>query len=149
MHQPRRDLSRAVSILWQCLRNAAVLSLIGLCAACGSLQARNNTSDTPSPTEPAPSTRVVALGKLVPEGDVIKISVVNAKDSRVNQILVKEGDKVKTNRVIAILQGQDTASQQLRDAEANVAIRRAQLLKIRQGGRCQTGRACCSTFYHR
>jgi HlyD family secretion protein len=69
----------------------------------------------------------------VPEGDVIKISVVNAEDSRVNKILVKEGDFVKANQVIAILQGKDRVEQQFREAQANVAVKQAQLLKIQQG----------------
>jgi HlyD family secretion protein len=97
------------------------------------MQAQSNVRDSPVSTQIATSTQVVALGKLVPEGDVIKISVVNAQDSRVNQILVKEGDFVKTNQVIAVLQGQNRAEQQLRDAQANVAIKRSQLLKIQQG----------------
>lgn len=109
-----------------------IISLSLANAACNPIQAKNNTSETPQPTSRA-SNRVVALGKLIPEGDVIKISVVNARDSRVNQILVKEGDLVKANQVIAILQGRDRAEQQLRDAEANVRIKRAQLLKIQQG----------------
>lgn len=106
--------------------------IIFLCIACESIEAKNNTSNLP-PTNTNTSSRVLALGKLVPEGDVIKISVVNARDSRVNQLLVKEGDLVKANQVIAILQGRDRAEQQLRDARANVAIKRAELLKIQQG----------------
>jgi HlyD family secretion protein len=51
----------------------------------------------------------------------------------VNQILVKEGDRVQANQVIAILQGRDRLEQQLREAEANVAIKQAQLQKIREG----------------
>jgi HlyD family secretion protein len=111
-----------------------ILSLLGLSTACGGTsQAQDNTSETPSAANPSSPTRVVALGKLIPEGDVIKISVANAQDSRVNQILVKEGDFVKANQIIAILQGKDRAEQQQRDARANVAIKRAQLLKIQQG----------------
>lgn len=109
-----------------------ILGIAFLCAACNSIQAKNNTTN-PSPVNTSTSSRVLALGKLVPEGDVIKISVVNARDSRVNQLLVKEGDLVKVNQVIAILQGRDRAEQQLRDAHANVAIKRAELLKIQQG----------------
>ncbi len=109
-----------------------IISLLVANAACNSIQAKNNTRETPQPTSSA-SKRVVALGKLIPEGDVIKISVVNARDSRVNQILVKEGDLVKANQVIAVLQGRDRTEQQLRDAGANVKIKRAQLLKIQQG----------------
>lgn len=109
-----------------------VIGILFLCAACDSIEAKNNTNN-PSPVSINASNRVLALGKLVPEGDVIKISVVNARDSRVNQVLVKEGDFVKANQVIAILQGRNKAEQQLRDARADVAIKRAQLLKIQQG----------------
>lgn len=76
---------------------------------------------------------MVALGKLIPQGDVIKISVANAEDSRVNTILVREGDFVRDNQIIATLQGRDRAEQQLREAQANVAVKRAQLKKIQQG----------------
>ena len=124
MLQPQR-----VSILGRCVTCTVIFTF---CIACDSFQAKSNTRETPVVVEDTTKV-VVALGKLIPEGDVIKISVVNAQDSRVNKILVKEGDFVKANQVIAILQGQDKAEQQLRDAEANVAIKRSQLLKIRQG----------------
>ena len=135
MVQPQNGFSRGVSFgLRQCVTYTAILSLLGLCTACGgTIQAQDNTSETPSAANPISTTRVVALGKLIPEGDVIKISVANAQDSRVNQILVKEGGFVKANQIIAILQGKDRAEQQLRDARANVAIKRSQLLKIQQG----------------
>jgi HlyD family secretion protein len=124
MLQPQR-----VSILGRCVTCTVIFTF---CIACDSFQAKSNTRETPVVVEDTTKV-VVALGKLIPEGDVIKISVVNAQDSRVNKILVKEGDFVKANQVIAILQGQDKAEQQLRDAQANVAIKRSQLLKIRQG----------------
>ncbi|MBW4612861.1 MAG: HlyD family efflux transporter periplasmic adaptor subunit [Desmonostoc vinosum HA7617-LM4] len=125
-----QSLQSLSAVLRQC---ATYTAIFALCTACGSMQAQSNVRDSPVSTQIATSTQVVALGKLVPEGDVIKISVVNAQDSRVNQILVKEGDFVKTNQVIAVLQGQNRAEQQLRDAQANVAIKRSQLLKIQQG----------------
>ncbi len=128
------QFQQSVSVLLrQCVTYTTIISLSTLSVACGSIQAQNNPRDAPVQTEVATSNRVVALGKLVPEGDVIKISVVNAQDSRVNQILVKEGDFVKANQVIAILQGQNKAEQQLRDTQANVTIKRSQLLKIQQG----------------
>ncbi|WP_414587189.1 HlyD family efflux transporter periplasmic adaptor subunit [Scytonema sp. PCC 10023] len=135
MVQPQNGLTRGVSFGFrQWVTYTVIISLLGLSAACGgTIQAQDNTSETPSAANPSSTTRVVALGKLIPEGDVIKISVANAQDSRVNQILVKEGDFVKENQIIAILQGKDRAEQQLRDARANVAIKRAQLLKIQQG----------------
>jgi HlyD family secretion protein len=78
-------------------------------------------------------TAVVALGRIVPEGEVIKLSVSNAEDSRVNQILVKEGDFVQANQVIALLQGIDRRKADLRDAEAEVRLRQAELAKAKQG----------------
>ncbi|MBD2730147.1 HlyD family efflux transporter periplasmic adaptor subunit [Nostoc sp. FACHB-892] len=109
-----------------------IIGILFLCAACDLIEAKNNISN-PSPISRNTLSRVLALGKLVPEGDVIKISVINARDSRVNQLLVKEGDFVKANQAIAILQGRDRVEQQLRDVRADVAIKRAQLLKIKQG----------------
>jgi HlyD family secretion protein len=87
-----------------------------------------------SPTvPPAPIDSIVALGRLEPEGEVIKLSVPNAQDSRVNRILVKEGDRVEANQVIAILQGIERREADLQDAEADVKLREAELLKVKQG----------------
>ncbi|MBE9009224.1 HlyD family efflux transporter periplasmic adaptor subunit [Pseudanabaenaceae cyanobacterium LEGE 13415] len=108
-----------------------MLGSIALCSSC-QVQAQNSTPQ-PSVTPVSDATNVVALGKLEPEGGIIKISVANAQDSRVNQILVKEGDRVQANQVIAVLQGQDRVKQQLNDAQANVAIKQAQLRRVQQG----------------
>lgn len=117
----------------QCLTCTTFLVVLALCNACNSTQAQNDNSEVPTPTEAVSSNSVVSLGKLIPEGDVIKISVANAEDSRVNTILVKEGDTVRANQVIATLQGRDRAEQQLKEAQANVAVKQAQLKKIKQG----------------
>ncbi len=120
------------SIMQRSVASTVILTLIA-CTACSFRQAQHKPYDFPNPTKVATSSLVVALGKLIPEGGVIKISVVNAQDSRVNELLVKEGDFVQANQVIAILQGQNKVEQQLRQAQANVAIKRAQLRKIQQG----------------
>jgi HlyD family secretion protein len=75
----------------------------------------------------------MALGRIQPEGEVIKLSVANAQDSRVDRILVKEGDLVKRGRVIAILQGIDRKQADLRDALADVNLREIELGKITNG----------------
>jgi HlyD family secretion protein len=91
-------------------------------------------SSAPSPkVAAAPVNAVVALGRLVPEGEVIKVSVSNAQDSRLNQIFVKEGDRVQANQIIALLQGVDRRQANLEDAEAEVKLRRAELERVRQG----------------
>ncbi len=77
--------------------------------------------------------RVTALGRLEPEGEVIKLSVSNAQDSRVNKLLVKEGDRVKAEQVIAILQGLDKKKAELAEAKQNVVVYQAKLIQIQAG----------------
>ena len=79
---------------------------------------------------------VAALGQLVPEGEVIKVSVSNTQDqdSRLNQIFVNEGDHVRKDQVIALLQGIDRRQANVQDAEADVRLQRAELNQILQGG---------------
>lgn len=83
--------------------------------------------------EVAPAKAVTALGRLEPEGEVIKLSVPNAADSRVNQILVKEGEWVEADQVIAILQGLDKKQAELTEAQQNVAIYQARLAQTETG----------------
>jgi HlyD family secretion protein len=109
-----------------------ILGWLSLSTACTTSQANIN-STAQIAVKPAPVTAVIALGQIEPEGEVIKLSVPNAQDSRVNQILVKEGDFVKTNQVIAILQGIDQLEADLRDADADVRLHEAELLKVQQG----------------
>ncbi|MEO0987282.1 MAG: efflux RND transporter periplasmic adaptor subunit [Cyanobacteria bacterium J06639_14] len=80
-----------------------------------------------------PSDRVVALGRLVPKGEVIQLSVPNAEDSRVNQILIEEGDFVETNQVIAILQGYERRQRDLEEAEKNIDFYQARLNQLLAG----------------
>jgi HlyD family secretion protein len=94
------------------IRYAMLLCLFGLCASCSALK---ENSPSEKLVEAVPVSAVVALGRIEPEGEVIKLSVSNAQDSRVNQILVKEGDFVKANQVIAILQGIDRRQADLRE----------------------------------
>ncbi len=76
---------------------------------------------------------VTALGRLEPEGEVIKLSVANAQDSRVNELLVEEGDRVKAQQLIATLQGLDQKQAELAEVKQNVVVYRAKLEQIRAG----------------
>ncbi|MEO1447805.1 MAG: HlyD family efflux transporter periplasmic adaptor subunit, partial [Cyanobacteria bacterium J06635_11] len=83
--------------------------------------------------EIAPAKAVTALGRLEPQGEVIKLSVPNAADSRVNQILTEEGDWVEAGTMIAILQGLDKKQAELTEAQQNVAIYQARQAQIESG----------------
>ncbi|MDM9385293.1 HlyD family efflux transporter periplasmic adaptor subunit [Chlorogloeopsis sp. ULAP01] len=89
---------------------------------------------TPTPTPSlAEQTKVTALGRLEPKGEVIKLSVANAQDSRVDKLLVNEGDKVKAGQVIAILQGMDKKQAALAEAKQYLAVQRAKLAQLKAG----------------
>jgi HlyD family secretion protein len=95
----------------------------------------------PSVSAPAPASTSVstpalavsALGRIEPNGGIIKVSVANAQDSRVNQLMVNEGDRVEAGQVIAILQGADKKQAALVEAQHNVEIARAKLIQARSG----------------
>ncbi len=110
--------------------------LLGCAIVLGGCTNANNPGQaqtpTPNPAAAQPNA-VLTLGRLEPEGEVIKLSVPNAQDSRVDKILVKEGDRVQANQVIAILQGIDRRQAEVRDAQAEVDLRRAELEKVEQG----------------
>jgi HlyD family secretion protein len=105
---------------------------IGL-SGCTNANNPGQAQATPTPTIAAVPNAVLTLGRLEPEGEVIKLSVPNAQDSRVNQLLVKEGDRVQANQVIAILQGIDRRQAEVEDAEAEVVLRGAELEKAEKG----------------
>jgi HlyD family secretion protein len=99
-----------------------------LLSSCGSKSASEKVA-----AQPAKPNAVVALGRVQPEGEVIKLSVANAQDSRVDRLLIKEGDFVQANQVIAILQGIDRKKADLRDALADVKLRQVELVKVTKG----------------
>jgi HlyD family secretion protein len=109
---------------------AVVVGMVSACVACSFSQAEQLPSET---AVEVTSTTVVALGRLTPKGEVIKLSVPNAQDSRVNQILVEEGDRVEADQVIAILQGQERRQRDLEEAQKNVEYYQALLAQTQSG----------------
>jgi HlyD family secretion protein len=116
------------------IAGTAVVTCLGIGAVYfGITQIKTSSPEpVPSPTV-APAIAVTALGRLEPKGEVIKLSVINAQDSRVEKLLVEEGDSVKAGQVIAILQGLDKKQAALAEAEQNVAVQQAKLAQIKAG----------------
>ena len=107
---------------------------LSICSACTYFsQAQTEIPTAENTLQITPNKTVVALGRIIPEGEVIKLSVANAEDSRVNQILVKEGDWVEANQVIAILQGLERRERDLKEAQKAVEFYRAKLEQIKAG----------------
>ncbi|WP_416212628.1 ABC exporter membrane fusion protein [Nostoc sp. DedQUE04] len=79
---------------------------------------------------------VTALGRLEPQGKVIKLSAaVSAEGSRVEKLLVKEGDKVKAGQAIAILNSRDRLQAALKEAQEQVKVAQANLNRTQAGAK--------------
>jgi HlyD family secretion protein len=93
----------------------------------------SGTDDSSVSSQNTLTPKVVARGTIIPEWDVIKLSVSNAQDSRVDRIFVKQGDHVEVNQVIAVLQGAQQRKVDLDAARVKVELLQAKLEKVEQG----------------
>jgi HlyD family secretion protein len=90
--------------------------------------------------EPVASTPVVtsinALGRLEPQGEVIKLSAPTGLQgaSRVEQIFVREGEQVKKGQAIAILDSFTTNQAAVEEAKAKLQETRGNLTNVKLGG---------------
>ncbi|MFB2936623.1 HlyD family efflux transporter periplasmic adaptor subunit [Aerosakkonemataceae cyanobacterium BLCC-F154] len=79
---------------------------------------------------------VTALGRLEPQGEVLTVSApVSAEGSRVEQLLVKQGDRVKAGQEIAILDSRDRLAASLLQAQEQVKVAQANLEKVLAGAK--------------
>ncbi|KAB8331516.1 HlyD family efflux transporter periplasmic adaptor subunit [Scytonema tolypothrichoides VB-61278] len=97
----------------------------------------------PSPREPTtveqvapPITTVTALGWLEPRGEVVKLSAPSsAEGNRLEQLLVKQGDRVKAGQVIAILDSRDRLQAAYLEAQTQVKIAQNKLAQVKAGAK--------------
>ncbi|MFK8184756.1 MAG: HlyD family efflux transporter periplasmic adaptor subunit [Phormidesmis sp.] len=113
----------------------AAIALLGISSWTVSqrLTKSSNASADLASARPALPQSISAVGRIEPKGAVIKLSAANARDSRVNEILVEEGDWVTAGQVIAILQGLEKQQAALVEAERSIAVKEATLRQV-QGG---------------
>ena len=94
---------------------------------------------TQPPNQSPPSTtreRVSALGRLEPQGEVIYLSApASLEGARVERLLVKLGDRVKTGQLIAILDNRDRLQAAEKEARTQVKLAQAELNKIKLGAK--------------
>jgi HlyD family secretion protein len=76
---------------------------------------------------------VSAVGRLEPRGEVIRLSAPTATASRVKQIFVREGERVRKGQVVAILDNHDTQIAALEEAKAKLQEARANFAQVRVG----------------
>jgi HlyD family secretion protein len=128
--QPRgkSEVSWGVAVFVPLLIAAGVLSI-------AKWQQITNVNDKPVPTSSVASS-INALGRLEPKGEVIKLSAPTAgadAASRVEQLLVREGERVKQGQIIAVLDNFSRNQAAVEEAKAKVQESRANLANIKAG----------------
>lgn len=79
---------------------------------------------------------ITSLGRLQPQGEVIKLSApTSINGNRVDRLLVKEDDRVKVGQIIAILDSHDQLQAVLEEAERQVASAKAKLAQTKAGAK--------------
>lgn len=79
---------------------------------------------------------VAALGYLEPQGEVINLSAPAFQEGvRVEQLLIKQGDKVKVGQVVAILDSRDRLQAALIQAQEQVRVVQARLEQVKAGAK--------------
>ncbi|MEH2325479.1 MAG: HlyD family efflux transporter periplasmic adaptor subunit [Nostoc sp.] len=96
----------------------------------------NSQQKTPVAVEPVVKT-VTALGRLEPKGEVIKLSAPSStgEGNRVEQLLVKESDRVKAGQVIAIMDNRDRLQASLVEAQKQVQVAKTRLNQVKAGAK--------------
>lgn len=87
--------------------------------------------------EPAPiAPKISALGRLEPETEVISLSAPLELDGdRIAQILVQEGDRVKSGQVVAILDSRTRLQTAVLQAEQQVRVAKTKLAQVQAGAK--------------
>lgn len=92
------------------------------------------------PTVSAPIVQQVsAIGRLEPTSEVINISSPSKLgDDRIAQLLVKRGEQVSADQVIAVMESQNQLESALLEAKAQLKVSQAELAQVQAGN--QTGK---------
>jgi len=77
-------------------------------------------------------TKVAALGRLEPKGEVIQVST-SQRFARIEELLVAEGDQVEAGEIVAILDDFGVRQAAVKTAEKEVAVARSRLATIKAG----------------
>ncbi|MCU0534072.1 MAG: ABC exporter membrane fusion protein [Hydrococcus sp. Prado102] len=97
----------------------------------------NQAQKTPETIQTAPLPReIVALGRLEPEKEVIRVSVpATLSNDRIAQLLIDRGQRVKAGEVIAILDSRDRLQNALLEAQKDVKVAQTKLAQVKAGAK--------------
>lgn len=138
-----RDVTAKDSAFWKpssrqlmMLTTAIIMAILGIKGyRFSQIQSQNTVIPAAQVNTPQIKT-VTAMGRLEPKGKVIKLSApASSEGSRVEQLLVKEGDKVKAGQIIAILDNRSRLQAAYQEAQAAVKIAQVNLEKVQSGAK--------------
>lgn len=118
----------------------ALMAAATLAAGAGTTYVLTRSSSSPEVPAALASvpqlTTITALGRLEPQGEVFTLSASsNADGNRVDKLLVQEGDWVKTNQTIALLDSYDRLQAALNQAQEQVRVAQAKLATVKAGAK--------------
>lgn len=124
-------------LLWILAVAAVTTTVISAGAVYQVLPLRWSSQATPeSKATTPPISKVAALGRLEPESEVIRLDVPLPLDGdRVEQLLVKEGDKIVTGQVIAILDSRNRLQSVVKQNQEQLKVVQARLAQVKAGAK--------------
>jgi HlyD family secretion protein len=113
----------------------AATALAGTTVVYGVPQFGRTVAPIQSVSIPKP-TKVTALGRLEPRTEVLKLSAPQALDGdRVVELWVRQGDRIPTGQVIAVLDSRDRLQSALHEAQEKIRNAQAQLAQVQAGAK--------------
>jgi HlyD family secretion protein len=118
-----------------------LLAALGLLSVPIAPYVANQVSESTKPKPPvvvAPPpkiTSVTALGRLEPAGEVTKLTASSSQTALVRELLVREGEKVVPNQVVAVLDTVSMKQAQLAKAKEDIRFAQTNLDKVKAGAK--------------
>lgn len=115
-----------------------ILIAIAPLVSYGLFYGRSRQPSTPAPpiAEMSLATPVTALGRVEPKDEVVQVSApTGAEASRIETLLVKEGDYVEAGQLIAMLDSHERRLADLDAAEKQVQVAQARLAQVTAGAK--------------
>ncbi|MCF4970743.1 efflux RND transporter periplasmic adaptor subunit [Nostoc sp. CMAA1605] len=115
-----------------------ILSIISSIGILWAVNLRRQSTNTNQNNLPAISNnqqsivRITALGRLEPQGDIIHLSATGA-NQRLAKLLVKEGEQVSADQIIAVMDNVSQYQAAVENAKAKVNVARSRLAQVQAG----------------
>jgi len=139
VHKVKHSLTKPVSWFSITLAIATAVTTGMLCfSSLTKLRWNINSDATPAIDPPTPSIIAVsALGRLEPQGEVIRLSAPNALAGgvRISQLRVKKGDRVRVGQVVSVLDSYQPNLAALIKAQEQVKVAKAALNQVKAGAK--------------